>query len=295
MTVTSLLSGSHLSLISSPYDGEVGTIATKLSNSAQIGGRGDVEELLCELLAATNGDVTLHRTLDLIGHSTPDRSLLRLGNWVIDATKSSVTSFFRGLAENDVMRRLGIRAVRLLGCETAATELGRATICSLAEILGVEVYGSRVMLNATYYTPDGFNDDFRSSLVSASEARGAVSPTPLLNGEPYKRTFDIETLPSSPITLKAWPTFVATYEQARDIVRMIRRNDGAYMPGLGAIPMLEVALPSTTKRSWFHSLQLVLEGSFVRIYPDANGPGVVFPVADPDRLKALVGTLEQAR
>ena len=79
MSATSLLSGAHVSLISSPVDGEVATIAAKLQYSAQVGGRGDVEGLLCELLAVTSPAIPPKRTLDLIGHSTPD-GLLRLGD-----------------------------------------------------------------------------------------------------------------------------------------------------------------------------------------------------------------------
>lgn len=283
---TSLLSGTSVSLISSPYDSELQAIAAKLAYSAPICGRGDVEVVLCELLAITSPAVTPHRTLDLIGHSSPE-GVLRLGSWVIDGAKPQVTAFFRELADLDVMRRLGVRALRLLGCETAKTALGRSTVCALAEILGIEVLGTRVMVGAAHYTPNGFSNDCMYALVAATELRGSCSPLPSLHGEPYRRTLDIGALPASPMAVRTWATATATTEQAREIVRLIGRNDGAYMPGLPSEPAFEIGLPSTSKLGWYHTLQLVLDGAFVRVFPDNNGPGVVFPVSDPTRLREL--------
>lgn len=294
MTATSLLSGAHLSMISAPCDGEITTIAAKLQHSAQIGGRGDLEGLLCELLQVTSPALTPNRTLDLIGHSTPD-GLLRLGNWVIDGNKRSVTAFFRELADFEIPGRLGIRAMRLLGCETATTGVGRSTICLLAEILGIEVLGSRVMLGASHYTPQGFSNDCLHTLASASDLRGACTPMPLLNGEPYRRTLDIGALGASPLTVKSWPVAITTTEQAREVVLLIRRNDGAYMPGVEVVPEIEIGLPSMAKPGWYHTLQIIQDGSFVRVFPDPAGPGVVFPVVDSSRLQLLVRGLERVR
>ena len=58
-------------------------------------------------------------TLDLIGHSTPGHHLLRLGTTPIDMLDRTVASFFTDLAATGLLPRLGITAVRLLGCETA--------------------------------------------------------------------------------------------------------------------------------------------------------------------------------
>lgn len=290
MQTSSLLSETRLSLISAPFDAELEAIAARLDCSAQIGGRGDLEEVFCELMAVDSSSTT-RRTLDLIGHSTPD-GLLRLGSWVIDANRRNVTAFFRGVADHDVLGRLGIEAVRLLGCETATTGAGRATICAIAEILGVEVFGSRTMIGAAHYTPSGFGSDFASTLIPASELRGSCSPTRVLNGEPYRRTLDVGALPASPVGARAWPVAVATTEQAREVVQLIRRNDGAYMPG-DARPELEIGIPSMTKPGWYHLLQVIQDGAFVRVFPDAGGPGVVFPVTDPARLQTLARTLER--
>ncbi len=292
MTATSLLSGAHVSLISSPVDGEIATIAAKLQCSAQVGGRGDVEGLLCEMLAVTTPALPPRRTLDLIGHSTPD-GLLRLGDWVLDGHRRTVTAFFRELADHDVLGRLGIQSLRLLGCETATTASARSTLCALSEILGIEVFGSRAMLMGAHYTPLGFSSDCMHVLVPASKLRGSSRPNH--GGDPYRRTLDIGALPASPLVVRHWPVAIATGEQARQVVQLIRRDDGAYMPDAEVIPEVEIGLPSMTRSGWYHSLHVLNDGSFIRVFPDPGGPGVVFPVVDPGRLQSLVKTLERAR
>ncbi len=292
MSAALLPSGAQISLISSPCEGEVATIAAQLQTSAPIGGRGDLEGMLCELLAITTPAIPPRRTLDLIGHSTPD-GLLRLGTWVIDGNKRSVTAFFRELADLDILGRIGVCAVRLLGCETATTALARSTICALSEILSLDVLGSRMMLGASHYTPLGFSTDCLHMLVPASELRGSCSRLPLLDGDPYRRALDIAALAASPLTVKRWPVAVTNAEQAREIVQLIRRNDGAYMPGVDVVPELEVGLPSMSRPGWYHSLQVVQDGSFVRVFPDPGGPGVLFPVTDPARLQVLTRALER--
>src|SRR5882757_4293945 len=74
-------------------------------------------------------------TLDLIGHSTREHHLLRLGDTPVDMLDPGVAGFFRTLAQSDLLARLQIVAVRLLGCETAVTESGQRTIRMLSHTL----------------------------------------------------------------------------------------------------------------------------------------------------------------
>lgn len=98
-------------------------------------------------------------TLDLIGHSTRDAKLLRLGKTVIDMTDMRVARFFDELAVEH-LRRLNIAAVRLLGCETAVDVVGQRTMRILARALSTKVYGTRKMILKTHYKPDGFDAAF---------------------------------------------------------------------------------------------------------------------------------------
>ena len=102
------------------------------------------------------------RTLDLIGHSVSN--MLELGDWVIDA---SMAPWFRMNAA--ALRRFEV--VRLIGCHTAVSEDARRTICMIADILGIEVYGSTGFVFDYHYTPTGFDPTWRFLLTSASELR----------------------------------------------------------------------------------------------------------------------------
>ena len=108
-------------------------------------------------------------TLDLIGHSTRDHHLLRLGDDRIDMLDPVVARFFRSLAAEHLLSRLGVVAVRLLGCETAVSPSGKRTLRLLARTLRVPVFGAIKPLMKSHYDKLGFNPAFAQILVEASE------------------------------------------------------------------------------------------------------------------------------
>jgi hypothetical protein len=280
----------HLSLIARPADGELSRIQAIIDGAIQVDGRVEVEEALSRLAVVGNRQP---RTLDLIGHSTSD-GLVLLGDWMIDARRGSVRAFFRGLVDDELLPRLGITAVRLLGCETATSDVGRATICTLADILGVEVYGTSQMIYAADYDVRGFRDDHEHILVGSCAVREGVPRTAMRRGAPpYPRMLDIETLPASPLTdYQQVPRRVADMATAERLLQLVRRSGGAQMPGLLAAPLCEIALPASLKPRWYHRIQILLDGDFVRVYPDGDAfPGVVFAVDDPRALRALVADI----
>ena len=292
MNHSALLARPHLSVITGDADSELARIQELIEYKVLVDGRGDLEELFGRLLGA--GASPTPKTLDLIGHSTPDQALLALGTWVIDAARPAVRAFFRELAELEVLPRLGIHAVRLLGCQTAETAPGRATICKLSEILGVEVLGTRELLYSAHYDARGFKDESQHVLASSHDLRGEPDRTiGSIGASRYPRLLDIDVLPSSPLSTHPppWPRRIATADAARDILRLVRRAAGAEMPGLLAQPSCELALPSA-RPGWYHLLQILLDGELVRAYPDGtHQPGIVFPVDDPRALRALVEQL----
>jgi hypothetical protein len=107
-------------------------------------------------------------TLDLIGHSTRDHHLLRLGDAVIDMLDPVVARFFTSVAEERLLPRLGIVAVRLLACETAVTPAGRRTLRLLARTLRRPVFGSIRSLMKSHYDAQGFDPAFAGVLAEAS-------------------------------------------------------------------------------------------------------------------------------
>ncbi len=283
-------SKARLSLITATADDQLRRIRDAIAQPVLVDGRGDIEAVLSRL-ARDQRVAPTPRTLDLIGHSTPDRSLLMVGDWVVDGTSTKVLSFFRGLVDEEVLSRLGIRAIRLLGCETAVTQAARHTIVALSNLTEVEVFGTTQMIDEKEYVADGFAND--SILVSSSDIRR--EPMLMLvkrGGEPFKKVLDIETLPASPLgPHPSHPRRLADLASARRLLSLIRRDEGAQMPGMHGAPSCEVGLPSM-QSGWWHRVQVVLDGEFVRAFPDGEDrPGVVFPVSDAKQLRELLAQL----
>ncbi len=106
-------------------------------------------------------------TLDLLGHSTREHHLLRLGKTPIDMLNPYVARFFRQYA--GLVHVAGITAIRLLGCETAVTDSGCRTLRMLARTVRVPVFGTRTPLLKSHSDAEGFNPAYAHLLVEASE------------------------------------------------------------------------------------------------------------------------------
>ncbi len=106
-------------------------------------------------------------TLDLVGHSTRDTRLLRMGKTVVDTADVRIAEFF-GRARHH-MARLKLDEIRLLGCETAVEVVGQRTLRTLARILGVRVLGTRKRLLKTHYTSSGFDSKFAATLIESAQ------------------------------------------------------------------------------------------------------------------------------
>lgn len=108
-------------------------------------------------------------TLDVIGHSTRDHHLLRLGDTAIDMLDPIVARFFGSIADDHLLLRLEVVAVRLLGCETAVSPGGKRTLRLLARTLRIPVFGAIKPLMKSHYGELGFSPAFSQVLVEASE------------------------------------------------------------------------------------------------------------------------------
>jgi hypothetical protein len=127
-------------------------------------------------------------TLDLIGHSTRDHHLLRLGDTPINMLDQQVARFFRALAEEHLLVRLQIVAVRLLGCQTAVTDAGQRTLRMLSQTLRLPVFGTQVPLLKSHSNAQGFDPAFSHILIEVSDlpdsyrhAAGPTAPTGFLS------------------------------------------------------------------------------------------------------------------
>jgi hypothetical protein len=287
------LDTAHLSFVSRGDDPELARIRETIAGSIAIDGRAELEASLCELL--TYGRSGTRKTLDLIGHSTADGSLLVLGDWVIDAASATVAAFFRELADHDVFARLGVHAIRLLGCGTAGTDRAKWTVCRLAEIVGIEVYGATGPLLASYYDAVGFADERRYVLAPASQlhAGPVASRPPDRDQMASAHALDIDALAPTPVPTRPWPVHVVEPEQARELLALIHRREGTMMPSLDATPSCELALASSVPGR-YHPLEVLLDGELVRAFPAGATHGVVYPVHDTRTFSELIGYLRRS-
>ena len=112
-------------------------------------------------------------TLDLIGHSTRGHRLLRLGQTPIDMLDPHVAGFFGTLARDQLLTRLHVTAVRLLGCETAVTDAGQRTLRMLSQTLRLPVFGTIKPLLKSHSNSAGFDPAFAHILIEATALTGA--------------------------------------------------------------------------------------------------------------------------
>ena len=299
-----LLLQPHLTVVSSEPDFDLREIAHTITHSVMVDGRIELEMLLGRLLSQAATAAIAPKTLDLIGHTRSNASLLALGGWVIDIANPITTAFFRGLAEHDVLPRLGIRALRLLGCNSAGTAQGRATLRRLGQLLGLEVYGTKQLLHAGHWDADGFRACWSFLLEAASEmaddaepvsasAPGAPPQDRRASEDPYPRLLDIDALPAVRLgrSLAPCPQRIADTRAAHQILQLVRRREGARMPGLLAAAACELALPAS-EPGLYHVAHVLLSGEFLRFYPDGvAAEGIVFPVSDAGALRRLIAGL----
>lgn len=297
MTVErALLARPHLTVVSGEPDFDLRQIARIIAGSEIVDGRGELEDLLGRLDAERERAAAVTpKTLDLIGHTRSRASLVTLGGWMIDASNPATATVFRGLADREVLPRLGVHALRLLGCSSAGTAQGRATICTLADLLGIEVYGSRELMSPGHYDAGGFRDCWSFLLVSASELRRDSSGGGMvLATHPHPRVLDLDALPA--ITLgsraAACSRRIASAQAAHQILQLVRRLEGAPMPGLAATPTCELALPSAMPGA-YHIAHVLFDGAFLQVYPDGMAAcGIGFPIEDAGALCRIIATLE---
>jgi len=294
--VRALLTQPHLSVVSGEPDFGLRGIAQTIGHPVMVEGRIELEILLGQLLGEVDRGATVARkTLDLIGHTRTSGALLALGDWVIDVASPTTTAFFRGLADHAVLPRLGVHAVRLLGCNTAITAAGRATIRKLAEVLELEVWGASQLLCSAHWGADGFRREWGFLLAEAGQltAEGAAPPSAGSRppAEPYPRVLDVDALPAIALAPSALPRRIAEVAEARQILQLVRRREGAIMPGLLAAPSVELALPARALGT-YHVAHVLLGGEFLRFYPDGMASqGIVFPIEDAAALRHLVNAL----
>ena len=248
-----------------------------------VAGSSDELRLLFQDLLACHAEPT-QKTLDLIGHSTTAYSLLTLGHWVIDGEDPEGLTFWRELATDHVLPRLGITAIRLLGCATALGRRGRATMHALAEVLAVPVYGTIDLVTSSCYGPGGFAPERRYLLRSNRQLERRASP------EHARQTTQVARAPSPSCPRPGRDTRVATAAQARRILDLLQLDRGAPIVGAHS-PNCEISVQASPQQTTEH-LEILWEGRLVCVRSHGSGSrAIAYPVSDHHALVRLVDRL----
>lgn len=204
------------------------------------------------------------RTLDLVGYTGSDKLLVFHGR-TMDTRIGRVRAYYRGIADQELLPRLGVTAVRLVGCTTAIGDPARRTLATLADILGIEVTGTTELVADRDLGPAGF-----------------IPPAPMTWTK--GRLLDLDTLATAPLGAAS----PLTVDQGRALLALVRRDAGVDLPGLLALPHAHLALPASSNASSnasgnaFHHLELLLDHELVR------AGSTVWSVDDPRALRALL-------
>jgi hypothetical protein len=280
-----LMDHCHLCFVARGSDPESARLHAVLPDAVPVADRGELEVVLGRMLDARNGRAPTPTTLDLVGYATADK-LLAIGDWAIDGDDRAVVAFFRELAEHDVLPRLGIQTLRLIGSLTGATSRGMGALRALADLLGIEVFGTTELIYERHFGRDGFTAT--GSLVRSDD--DPTSSPPMPPAFTAQRELAIDALPVRPLE-PGVPVAVASRDHAHALLQLIARRAGTVMPGLLARPYCELAMPSHDPDA-FHRLEILLAGDYVRTYPGGPlEPGVVFPVRDRHAALQIVDEL----
>jgi hypothetical protein len=111
--------------------------------------------------------------VDLVGHSTPIKCCLKLGDWVLDSVAAErLASFLPG----------SVQIVRLIGCCTASTEEGRAAVAAFTQRCR-EAYGTLNKVYSTHFSKNGLKKGIGAPPMRGFfPAASALDPHPPLRG-----------------------------------------------------------------------------------------------------------------
>ncbi len=143
----------RLSLISAGPDRELDAIREIVLDFEDVCGLDDVISAL-QKRARSRRPIPI---LDAIGHSQSP-GFLMLGSWLIDDSPQTVATFT--LLLRPLLRQLGVRMIRLLGCATARAAPGSNVLANIARATGCMVAGTTRHISRRDYAPEGFAAEY---------------------------------------------------------------------------------------------------------------------------------------
>ncbi|MEO8845251.1 MAG: hypothetical protein ABI591_02010 [Kofleriaceae bacterium] len=219
---------------------------------------------------------TRAETLDLVGHSR-SHGFLVLGHWAIDDSPSVAASFGQDL--RGALDVIGVRAIRLLGCSTAATERGFGALRRIGQAVRRPVFGTRRYISKNDYDSSGFISD--DTLVDASGAKPTrADRVGFLNATASSVPITALELTSGPKLTNELPLLPVNEDVALNILGFVDGQRSWVLPGLLAEP---APIVLWSQDNAIHRLEILLDNRVVRGYghfPD-DDHGRLFRVRDP--------------
>jgi hypothetical protein len=251
----------------------------------------------------------------LLGEITDDPGEYK--KYLIDAKKGN--DWMDVLVKSkQVFQQLNITQLRLLGCITAWTSEGRKTIATLADKLGIVVYGTKALLAKCNFNTRGFIEG-QDVLVSSDEIVNNWMPPagdpPLPPCQSPVLGLDFNRVPAFPEKTLAhlpgvkWPRIelgspLDTLDPFfSEIYAAVGDGERQSLPGLLTLPTLEYWIPSSTPQE-YHLMHVLFDWRMLAVYaprllqdppssPDPFASAAVYRVADAARFKRAMNRQPQ--
>jgi hypothetical protein len=149
----------NLNIISEYAPGEIYLIKNKLDHYLEVMEGETIVDALSGYLEGRvtdqqrRGFVPQFTNLDIIGHSRSRDRVLKVGEFAL--TSRIANEQFQELYQGGILRALGIKAIRLLGCRTAAPPRGEHVVRTIWNQTGLDVYATRTDLFAVHFDGAG--------------------------------------------------------------------------------------------------------------------------------------------
>jgi hypothetical protein len=259
----------RLNVCSAATDKQSADIRDRLDGEVVLSSFSELEHLLSELedLGPFRGKAV---TMDMVFHSKEPDYVIVLSDGEIRAGDPAFEHFVAHYAS--ALADLSIRTIRLLGCRTACSQVGRDTIADLAKRLGVTVFGTIDVIGGADFTDYGFKDANTYRLYPNNDG-----DAPLDLSQASKVNVRLQSL------VRERPKFAQVQTRALPVDRMSALadyldHDWRSMPGLMVKPSAQLVVAHDDRSC--HRMELLLGNELLRVYPPGLPAGAVCRIKD---------------
>jgi hypothetical protein len=271
----------QLSVSHDDVDAELTKALSRVEAPVLLHHRAGLERFIRTITACNERGST--QVLDLIAHSTAGKHLLDFDGWRIGDDQELLRRFCDRLAQDVDIRRFD--KVRLIGCGTATTIAGRATMDLMERGLGINVEGTTGLVYRDDFGPRGF---LGTRLVGSS-----VVERMSFDGPPstrVQRAFDpsrLTRLPRDAIRATSRPRLFHPYAALeRDAMRWIPDDRARLLPGLLTRPRLEIVFEVPGLQAELVLTEVLFAWTYLRVYPTDVPDGLLYKLT-PELRAAL--------